>query len=316
MKQIGFDIGARKIRVVTPNSGVSATFPAAAAIRKSGNEIVAYCDEALRTASRLPGSVEITYPFENVYTVTADLLAGFLSYVLEHTVSKRIKASTVAIALSGEQTKENEQLCYEACSIIGAREVFMVDPTLAALYGCEDSAQSDVMVVNAGASVCDAAIYSNEELRAFISIPFAGIAFNNVITKYVAQKHFLSISDETAEEIKQNIASFSRSDADKIYPVLGVRRSLGIPREKTVTSSELQAPIASVFAEITKELAELISSAGISPQKILLTGGTSAFRGIDRALEEVLGIECIHAPDGDQCVAKGLTKIISGNILK
>lgn len=316
MKQIGFDIGARKIRLVTPDSAKSATFPAAAAIMKGGSEIVAYCDEALRAASRMPGSVEIVYPFENAFSVTADLLAGFLNYILNHAASKRVKASIVAIAMSGDQTKENEQLCYDACSLIGAREVFMVDPTLAALYGSEISEDGDVMIVNAGASVCDTAIYSNGELLSFRSIPTAGIAFDKIISKYVSKKYCLGISDTTAEEIKLNIASFSLADGDKTCRAVGVRRSLGVPREFTLTSAELQPAVASVFAEITKEIADVISTNGISPSKIVLTGGTSAFRGIDRALEEVLGIECVASSEGDRCVSNGLAKIISGNLFK
>lgn len=343
MKKIGFDIGSRNLRVVT-EEGILRTFPAVMAADPVNGAPLAFGFEAEQLASRTPGCVKLVYPFESlgfddslntdsetvaggaasnsdfsgpVCGVTPELLSDFLRYALDNASDRRLHPREIAIALPGDQTDEKEQLCFNACTKAGAREVFVVDTMLAAAYGANANIDSDIVIVNAGASVCDMGVYSYSKLVDFRSVPAAGSAFDLAVRKHVFDKYRISVTSKEAEAIKIEIGSVEPSDSERECLGLGLKTSLGLPRRFRLRSGELLETFEPVIGLISDGLIALLNDLRFEPVKIILTGGSAMLPGLAEALTETTGITSAPAyeTDCDCCVAWGVSSMIADGML-
>jgi rod shape-determining protein MreB len=119
------------------------------------------------------------------------------------------------------------------------------------------------------------------------------------------------IGDATAERIKQEIGmAFPCNDVREI-DVRGRNLAEGVPRSFTLNSNEileaLQEPLSmitqavkGVLEQTPPELASDIAESGL-----VLTGGGSLLRELDRMLSSETGLPVIVAEDPLTCVARG-----------
>ena len=88
----------------------------------------------------------------------------------------------------------------------------------------------------------------------------------------------------------------------------------GMPRELTLTSSELFEPLRRPAKTIADEVLSVLEDASpelvsdIAENGITLTGGGSQILGMPELLQERTGIRCAVADDPDSCVAYGCGK--------
>jgi rod shape-determining protein MreB len=122
------------------------------------------------------------------------------------------------------------------------------------------------------------------------------------------------IGKTTAEDIKIRIGCVDERAEETSMVVRGRDAKSGMPRELTLTSTEiyevLRRParqiadeVLSVLEETSPELVSDISTNGIT-----LTGGGSQIWGMDKLLAERTDIRCELADDPDSCVAFGIGK--------
>ena len=88
----------------------------------------------------------------------------------------------------------------------------------------------------------------------------------------------------------------------------------GMPRELTITSSEITPILTRLAKQIADEILALFETTSpelvgdIAKSGIALTGGGCLLSGMDRFLSENTGVECTIADDPASCVAYGCGK--------
>ena len=125
------------------------------------------------------------------------------------------------------------------------------------------------------------------------------------------------IGQVTAEAVKIRIGQVFPRDEELTMNVKGRDSKTGMPKEVTLTSTEiyevLRRPARLIADEIMAVLEqtspELVSD--ISENGITLTGGCSQIWGMDLLLMERTGIACIVADDPDSCTAYGAGKSLA-----
>jgi len=138
------------------------------------------------------------------------------------------------------------------------------------------------------------------------------IELNEAIYHYIRNEFSIMVSDETVEDIKQTLGCAIAPSIEGEYTIVGRHSETGLTKRCIIRKSEvyeiLRQPIADMVAVIRSILEktppELV--ADIMESGMLLTGGTSLLEGLDRHIQEELGIPVRIADTPGDTVALGL----------
>jgi rod shape-determining protein MreB len=167
------------------------------------------------------------------------------------------------------------------------------------------------MVVDIGGGTTEIAILSLNGVVFSDSVRIGGDRFDESIVNFVRRKYGSVIGDSTAERIKMEIGGAYLSKEVREIDVRGRNLAEGVPKSFTLNSDEilesLQEPLAGIVQAVKRVLEqsppELASD--IAETGIVLTGGGSMLRDLDRLLTAETGLPVILAEDPLTCVARG-----------
>jgi len=151
----------------------------------------------------------------------------------------------------------------------------------------------------------------------------AGDAMDQNIINY-ARKHFnLLLGERTAERIKIDIGSAFLEDDDSSEQtdtgsalMRGRDLASGLPREISVSAPEIREALGPAVSYIVRMVKDAVEEtppellADIMKTGIVLAGGASQLRGIDRLIFEETGIPTAVADDPMTCVVRGTGKVL------
>ena len=135
--------------------------------------------------------------------------------------------------------------------------------------------------------------------------------FDEAIVTYVRRHHGSLIGEATAERIKTEIGCAYPLDEILELDVRGRNLAEGVPRSFTLNSNEvleaLQEPLSAIVSAIRSALEQSPPelAADISERGVVLTGGGSLLRNLDRLISEETSLPVIVAEDPLTCVARG-----------
>ena len=274
---------------------------------------------------RTPGNIVATRPLRDGvisdYTVTEKML----KYFIKRVCGKFIFAPRIMICIPSQVTEVEKKAVIDAATQAGARKVCLIEEPIAAAIGAgiDISKPCGNMVVDIGGGTADIAVISLGGSVVSESLKVAGDKFDEYIVKYIKKKYNIMIGERTAEDLKVNIGCVYPKIQDEDMEVRGRDLATGLPKTLKVHSSEmLEALIEpammivdSVHSVLEKTPPELV--ADISDRGIYMTGGGCLIHGLDKLLQEKIGINVMIAQDTVSCVALGTGKALDNlDILK
>ena len=318
MQDIGIDLGTATVIVYVKGKGIVLREPSVVAINNQTNEVLAVGYEARRMLGRTPGNIVATRPLrEGVisdYTITEKMLKYFINKVS----GRSLFAPRMMICIPSKVTEVERKAVIDAASNAGARKVYLIEEPLAAAIGAgiDISKPNGNMIVDIGGGTTDIAVISLGGSVVSSSIKVAGDKFDEYIVKYIRKHHNIMIGERTAEELKVSIGCVYPKFQDSEMEVRGRDLITGLPTTIPIHSSEimkaLEEPagliIDAVHSVLEKTPPEL--SADICDRGIFMTGGGCLIDGLDKLLEEKLGIPVMIAEDAISCVAIGTGKAL------
>jgi rod shape-determining protein MreB len=172
------------------------------------------------------------------------------------------------------------------------------------------------MVVNIGGGVSDVAVLSMGGLVASDSIRIGGYTFDEAILSYIRRRYNVLITESTAEEIKTQIGDVYEHKKPTYMEVKGRSLTEGTDRPVLLSSKEmieaLYEPITAILDSICLVIEqtppELVGD--ILQNGIVLTGGGSTLRGLDRLIERVTGIPTHVAKKPNSAAALGAGSLL------
>src|SRR3989344_4630092 len=138
-----------------------------------------------------------------------------------------------------------------------------------------------------------------------------GDRLDEAIMTYVRRSHNLLISERMAEEVKIKIGSAVTTGPRKSIDVKGRDAILGMPKTVTVNSEEVAQAMAPVLVQIINCIKSVLEkpppelSSDIIDRGIVMTGGSSQLRNLDRLISTATGLSCHVAEDPLSCVVYG-----------
>ena len=316
-RDISIDLGTANTLIYVPEQGIVLNEPSVVAVRQQYGEkrVEAVGVDAKRMLGRTPGNITAIRPLKDGviadFQVTEKMLQHFIKKV--HSESFMPPSPRVLVCVPCTATEVEKRAIKESAFSAGAREVFLIEEPMAAALGAglpvEDAVGS--MVVDIGGGTTEIAILSLNGVVFSDSVRIGGDRFDESICSYIRRKYGSVVGDTTAERIKMEIGTAYRSNEVREMEVRGRNLAEGVPKSFTLTSDEvlqaLQEPLAGVVQAVKRVLEqsppELASD--IAEMGIVLTGGGSLLRDLDRLLSIETGIPVILAEEPLTCVARG-----------
>ena len=314
---LSIDLGTANTLIYVREKGIVLNEPSVVAIRHHlGQKIIeAVGVDAKRMLGRTPGNITAIRPLKDGviadFQVTEKMLQHFIKKV--HATSFVPPSPRVLICVPCMATEVEKRAIKESAYSAGAREVFLIEEPMAAAMGAGLPVEEAVgsMVVDIGGGTTEIAILSLNGVVFSDSVRIGGDRFDESIVNFVRRKYGSVIGDSTAERIKMEIGGAYLSKEVREIAVRGRNLAEGVPKSFTLNSDEilesLQEPLAGIVQAVKRVLEqsppELASD--IAETGIVLTGGGSMLRDLDRLLTAETGLPVILAEDPLTCVARG-----------
>lgn len=313
-KDMGIDLGTANTLVYVKGKGVVLQEPTVVAIEKETNNIFAVGSEAKQMVGRTPGNIVAIRPMKDGVIADFDVTEKMLRYFITK-VGKNvgILSPRVIIGVPSGVTEVEKRAVIEAGLQAGAREVYLIEEPMAAAIGAGLQVEEPFgnLIVDIGGGTTEVAVISLGGIVSSRSIRVAGDEMNEAIAHFVKRNYNLMIGERTAEDIKKEIGSAYPDSQAQVMEVRGRDLLTGLPKTITVSEQEIQEalsePVSNIVeaVKLTLERTPPELAADILDKGIVMAGGGSLLRGIDRLLSEETGMPVQIAEDPLTCVAKG-----------
>ncbi|MCD6422030.1 rod shape-determining protein, partial [bacterium] len=246
------------------------------------------------------------------YETTEEMLRYFIKKVHRKTFALFARPRVV-IGIPYGVTEVERRAVEEAAMSAGAREVYLIEEPMAAAIGARLSVQDPEgsMIVDIGGGTTEVAVISMGGIVASRSLRIAGDEMNQDIIAYAREKMNLLIGERTAEEVKIAIGSAVSEGKVEEMVIRGRDMVSGLPKEMVINSDQVReaisksllAIISAIKATIEETPPELV--ADIMKRGIVLAGGGSLLKGIDKLIERATETKVYIADDPMGCVVRG-----------
>ncbi len=195
----------------------------------------------------------------------------------------------------------------------GAREAYLIEEPMAAAIGAGLPVSEPIgsMVVDIGGGTTEVAVIALGGIVTARSIRIAGDEMDEAIIQYSRKAYNLLIGERTSEDIKIKIGSAYPQKDEQSIEVRGRDLVSGLPRTVRMTSTEIREAMAEPIAAIVEAVKMTLErtppelAADIVDRGIVMAGGGSLLRGLDRLLSEETGMPVMLTEDPLSSVVLG-----------
>ncbi|MCX5700933.1 MAG: rod shape-determining protein [Candidatus Omnitrophica bacterium] len=317
---IGIDLGTATTLVYVKGEGVVLCEPSVVAVERGTSHVLAVGEEAKRMLGRTPGNIVAIRPMRDGVITDFEVTEAMLRHFIRKVRHRRFQIRPrIVIAIPSGITEVERRAVKESAERAGAREVFLIEEPIAAAIGVGLPIQEPVgnMIIDIGGGTTEIAVISLAGTVFSKSIRIGGDEMNEAIVEYLKKTYNLMVGERTSEEIKIKIGSAYPLEEELSLEVKGRDLIAGLPKAVTVTSEEireaLQEPLRAII-EVTKISLERTPpelASDLIEHGIVMAGGGSLLKGLDKLISEETGLPVHIADDPVTAVANGTGKVLN-----
>ncbi len=313
-KKIGIDLGTTTVLVYIPKKGIVLNEPSVVAMSMADKRVLAVGKEAKEMIGRTPDTIVAKRPLKDGVIADYRTTEAMLRYFINKAVGGvRLFRPEVMVAVPGGITSTERRAVIDATISAGARAAYIIKEPVVAAIGADIpiGSPSGHMIVDIGGGTSEIAVISLGGIVSSKSVRIGGNKLDAAIMEHIRRKYGLAVGERTSEEIKIRIGSALYLETKLEMQAKGRDMISGLPRLITVTSDdvtdaiqhELQGIIEAIKAVLNETPPEL--SADVMEKGMVLSGGSSQLRNLDRLFSEATGVPVFVADTPQLCVAKG-----------
>ena len=323
---IGIDLGTANSLVYAKDRGIVLREPSVVAIQAGTKRVLAVGEEAKRMLGRTPGNIVAIRPMKAGVIADFDITEAMIKYFIEKVLPARFYTKytrprpRLVVAVPSGITEVEKRAVEEAAHDAGAGEVFLIEEPMAAAIGAglPVSEPAGSMIVDIGGGTCEVAIISLAGIvHSYSARQAGGDAMDDAIISHLKRVYNLLIGERTAEEIKIKIGSAYPTGEESTFEVRGRDVVAGLPKTLTITSEEirdaLKDPVALIVDAVrtTLDRCEPELAADLVDRGLVLSGGSSQLKGLDKLLSAQTGLPVTVADDPLSAVAEGTGVVLN-----
>ncbi|MFA5093410.1 MAG: rod shape-determining protein [Candidatus Omnitrophota bacterium] len=317
---MGIDLGTATTLVFVKGEGVVLCEPSVVAIERGTSHVLAVGDEAKRMLGRTPGNIIAIRPMKDGVISDFEITEAMLRYFIKKVHHRKVLVRPrIVIAIPSGITEVEKRAVKDSAERAGAREVFLIEEPIAAAIGVGLPIQEPVgnMIIDIGGGTTEIAVISLAGTVFSKSIRIGGDEMNEAIIEYLKKTYNLMIGERSSEDIKIKIGSAYPLEEEMSMEVKGRDLVAGLPKTVTITSEEireslqetLRAILEAVKVSLERTPPEL--AADLIDHGIVMAGGGSLLRGLDKLISEETGLPVHITDDPITAVANGTGIVLS-----
>src|SRR3989338_7181947 len=290
---LGIDLGTSNTRVFVRDLGLVIDEPSVVAINTRTNQILAVGVDAQDMLGKTPPHVLTAKPLQK------GLISDF------------------------DITEVERKAVEDAATFAGAREVFLVEAPMASALGARlpISDSLGTMIVDIGGGKTEISVISLAGIVTWKSLPVAGDEMNKNIIQYARDVFNLMLGERVAEKIKMRIGSAIELAEPLEMEMRGRDMITGLPKEIMVTDAQIREALSRSIDTILEQVKAALEItppelvADIYERGIVMTGGGSLLRGLDRLISRGTAIPVRVAEDPTTTVVRGTGHLLEDDAL-
>jgi len=322
-RNIGVDLGTSKTLIYVKGKGIVINEPTVVAMNNKTNQILAVGHEAEEMIGKTPSHISAVMPLKNGVISDFEVAEKMLDYFLDKSKKKGFFGQfldwpRLVVGVPTGGTEVEKRAVEDVARSAGAKEVYLIEEPIAVALGAQLSVKESqgIFVVDIGGGTTEVAVISLGGIVVSKSLRIAGNKLNDDIIHYFRDKFKLSIGGRTAERIKIFIGSALDLGSNQEMKVKGRDLTRGLPKEIKVKEDDIREAIT---PSLIKIIDAIKSTVEITPPEligdimetgIILSGGTSLLRGIDKLIEESIDLPVKIIDDPITSVIRGIGIIL------
>ena len=319
---LAIDLGTANTIVIARGKGIVINEPSVVAVqmtRGGRRKLLAVGKEAKDMVGKTPESIQAIRPLKEGVIADFEITEEMIRYFIKkaHNRSGFIRPRIVICVPYGLTQVERKAVKTSALNA-GAREVLLIEEPKAAAIGAGlpiNEPQGN-MVVDIGGGTTEIGVVSLRGLVLSKSIRIGGDKFDQSIVDYVKKKFNLLIGERSGEEIKITIGTAMALEEELSMSVKGRDQVTGLLKRIDITSKHVNEALSESLKEIVAALKEVLEvmppdlAGDIVENGIVLTGGGSLLRGLDRYLSGIVKLPVYISEEPLLAVAKGTGRML------
>lgn len=317
---LAIDLGTANTVVYVPHKGIVLNEPSVVAVKVGTNLVLAAGQRAKDMLGKTPESIVACRPMRDGvianYKLTESMLRHFIRIV--HDNRRTFVRPRMVIGVPSGITQVELRAIVDSAKEAGAREVYtMMEPMAAAIgAGLPVHEPTGCMIVDIGGGTTEVAVITLKDVVFCRSIRVGGDEMDRAIVQYVKRKYNLLIGERTAEMIKIEIGTVLHDSEVERIEVKGRDLITGVPKTIILTSIEVHESLMETVAGIVDVVRVALEntppelSSDLVDRGIVMAGGGSLLRGLDKLLERETGLPVRIADNPLLCVVNGAGKVL------
>lgn len=320
---IGMDLGTANTVVYVKGRGIVNNEPTVVAQHRKTKATIAVGSQAKKMIGRTPENIRTIQPVANGviadFEATQSLISALLSqFHQQHGHWTKLPRPRIIIGVPSLVTEVERRAVVDAARKAGAREVYLVDESMASAIGSgllTGEAQGRLLV-DIGGGTTEMAVASLDGLVVNRSVPIAGWEMDRAIINFARDKHQILIGEQSAEAIKIEIGQAAKQKQTRSTMLRGRDLVSGLPRAVRITGEEIQEALQPILDQMAVILQELLEetppelSADITESGLTLAGGGALTPGIDEYFGQKLQMKTQIADNPLHAVINGTAKLL------
>jgi rod shape-determining protein MreB len=317
---LAIDLGTANTCVYARGKGIVLNEPSIVAINKVTGRTEAVGREAKEMLGRTPGNIVAIRPMRDGVIADFEIAEKMLTYFIKRAHNRTVWVRPrIVIGVPSEITQVEKRAVKDSAYRAKASEVHLVEEAMAAAIGAgmpvtEPSAN---MIVDIGGGTTDIAVISLAGIVYSKAVRVAGNEMDEAIIQYIKKTYNLLIGERTSEAIKMRMGSACGLDGRITMEIKGRHLVEGVPKTITITDEEIREALADTVRVIVDAVRVALErtppelSADIVDRGIVLTGGGSLLKNLDKRLREETGLPLALAEDPLASVVLGAGRMLS-----
>jgi rod shape-determining protein MreB len=315
---MGIDLGTANTLVCVSGKGIVLNEPSVVAVYRGTNQIIgggqAVGLKAKEMLGKTPGNIDAIRPMKNGVIADFEITEAMLRYFIRKVHGDRTWVHPrIVVAIPSGITAVERRAVINSAERAGARQVELIEEPLAAAMGVGLPIKEPTacMVCDIGGGTTEVAVISLGNIVSSRSIRIAGDEFDEAIAAHLRARYNLLIGEQTSERIKLTIGSAFALKKEMSMEVKGRDLVHHLPRKVVITSEEIRESLAEPVMMIVRAVIECLErtppelSADLVDNGIVLAGGGSLLRGIDRVVADQTGLPVHIVKEPLLAVARG-----------
>ena len=316
-QDVAIDLGTANT-IIIHNGKIVVNAPSIVALETRDGKVIAVGHKAQQMEGKTPDGIKTVRPLRDGviadFYAAEQMIRGMIKMAFggHHLFNPQLR---MVVGIPSGSTEVEIRAVRDSSEHAGGRDVYMLyEPMAAAIgIGMDVLAPDGNMVVDIGGGSSEIAGISLGGLVTNNSIRVAGNDLTQDIMDYMKRQHNIRVGVPTAEQIKISVGSALTvlDNPPEDFVVHGPNQMTCLPMEVPVSYQEIahciEKSIAKIEAAVLKGLEETPAElyADIVRNGIYLTGVGALLRGLDKRLQDKIGIKFHVADDPLLSVAKG-----------